>query len=96
MIKTIAKQAAAVLETKLLNSEDKLNAAMIEREEANDESETPKPFTIGFSIKIDLAKSKASYKLGFSTRYTDETSEPLPDKAQLGLFEKAEDDGGGE
>ena len=95
MITEISKQAAKTLEEKLLAGAERIESAMVEHEEAQSESETLKPFSISFSIKLDLAKNSATYKLGFSTRYSDETSQPLPDKAQLGLFDK-QDDGGEE
>lgn len=95
MITEISKQAAKTLEEKLLSGAERIESAMVEHEEAQSESETPKPFSISFSIKLDLAKNNATYKLAFSTRYSDETSQPLPDKAQLGLFDQ-QDDGGEE
>ena len=95
MITEISKQAAKTLEEKLLAGAERIESAMVEHEEAQSERDTPTPFSISFSIKLDLAKNSATYKLGFSTRYSDETSQPLPDKAQLGLFDK-QDDGGEE
>lgn len=84
-INFIARQAADVLQTKITDSSAKLLAAIAEHEEANQERETPAPFSLGFTIKIDWAGNKAVYALGFSTKYKDESSEELPNPDQPDL-----------
>jgi hypothetical protein len=92
-IKDIARQASDSLYTKIIDASAKLQTAIAEHEEANQDNETPKTFNLGFIIKLDWAGNKAIYTLGFSTRYKDETAETLPDSSQPELFQ---DDEGGE
>lgn len=98
-LQAIARQAADVLFNKLTDAEEPIKQAIIDLEAANQEAKDdkkPKPFTIGFSIKLDWSGGKAVYALGFSTRYKSESQEELPNPEQLGLFDGGEDDGKGE
>jgi hypothetical protein len=87
-INFIARQAADVLQTKIEDSSAKLLAAIAEHEEANQHSETPKPFSLGFTVKIDWAGNKAVYTFSFSTKYKDESAKTLPDPNQRDLFDE--------
>ena len=93
-LQCIARQAADVLLTKLTDAEEPIKQAIIDLEAANQEAKDdkkPKPFSIGFSIKLDWSGGKAVYALGFSTRYKSESQEELPNPEQLGLFDGGED-----
>jgi hypothetical protein len=78
-LKELARQALYAFAASFSESEGQIATAAAELEDG-------KPLALGFSVRFDLGKSKAKFKLSFSTAYNCETEAAIePGQALLDL-----------